>query len=87
MSREYCFNLTVPLADLEEVENLLAQAQQNCPPLRISRKPDRQECARFYLSFPFSSSRPDLSFQEWFSEHLQEAWDLFGPNPGRWGLS
>ncbi len=87
MSREYCFNLTVPLGDLEEVKGLLDQAKRDCPPMRTSRKPDRHGCARFYLSFPFSSSRPDLSFQEWFAGHLQEDWDLYGPNPGRWGLT
>ena len=86
MSREYCFNLTVPLEDIDRVDELLVQAKQNYPPMRISRKPDRYGCARFYLSFPFSGSRPDLSFQEWFSEYLEENWDLFGPNPGRWGL-
>ncbi len=87
MSREYCFNLTVPLEDVGQVDELLARAKQDCPPMRISRKPDRKDYARFYLSFPFSSSRPDLSFQDWFGDYLQENWDLHGPNPGRWGLT
>lgn len=87
MSREYCFNLTVPLEDVGRLEELLDQAQANCPPMRVSRKPDRHDCARFYLSFPFSESRPDLGFQKWFSDYLEDDWELFGPNPGRWGLS
>jgi hypothetical protein len=86
MSREYCFNLTVPAADLEIVEELLAQATGNHPGMRVSRKPDRHGCARYYLSFPFSGNRPDLQFQTWFQDHLQHEWELFGPNPGRWGL-
>jgi hypothetical protein len=86
MSREYCFNLTVPLAELALVETLLGQARQRFAPMRISRKPDRHEAARFYLSFEFSAARKDLHFQQWFSEYLKEDWELFGPNPGRWGL-
>lgn len=86
MMREFCFNLTVPLADLEAVTGLLDEARRDCPPLRISRKPDRHDCARFYLSFPFTDSRPDLSFQQWFTPLMRPGWDLFGPNPGRWGL-
>ncbi|MCG6931547.1 MAG: hypothetical protein LJE64_13410 [Desulfofustis sp.] len=86
MSREYSFNLAVPLEDFAVVEELLAQAKRNCPPLRISRKTDRHGCARFYLSFPFTPGRPDLKFQEWFAGHQQDSWDLFGPTPGRWGL-
>lgn len=86
MSREYCFNLTIPLEDLSTVEELLARAKDDCRSLRISRKTDRHGCARFYLSFPFSDSRPDQRFQQWFNEFLQDDWDLHGPNPGRWGL-
>ena len=86
MSREYCFNLTIPLEDLTLVEDLLTQAQENCRTLRISRKTDRHDCARFYLSFPFSSRRPDLSFQQWFTEYQRKSWELVGPTPGRWGL-
>lgn len=86
MSREYCFNLTIPLADLDTVEGLLAQASQNQPAMRVSRKTDRHGCARYYLSFPFSVNRPDLAFQKWFSECQQSDWELYGPNPGRWGL-
>jgi hypothetical protein len=86
MSREYCFNLTVPVADLSTVQELLAQAGRNHPGMRVSRKPDRHGCARFYLSFPFSENRPDLKFQTWFQDYLQNEWELFGPNPGRWGL-
>ena len=87
MSREYCFNLTVPLEDAGQLAELLDRAQVNCPPMRISRKPDRNGCARFYLSFPFSENRPDLKFQQWFSGYLKNDWELFGPNPGRWGLT
>ncbi len=87
MSREYCFNLSVPLGDADRVDELLDQARQNCLPLRISRKPDRGGKARYYLSFPFSDSRPDLRFEQWFSSHLKDGWELFGPHPGRWGLS
>jgi hypothetical protein len=54
--------------------------------MRISRKPDRHDAARFYLSFEFSAARKDLHFQQWFSEYLKKDWELFGPNPGRWGL-
>ena len=86
MSREYCFNLTIPLTDLDTAEELLAQAGRDYPGMRVSRKPDRHGCARFYLSFPFSGNRLDLAFQNWFSEYLQSDWELFGPNPGRWGL-
>lgn len=86
MKQEYCFNLTAPLADLAKVEELLQEAKQKYPKTRISRKTDRKQCARFYLSFPFSDARPDLAFQEWFTEKMDEAWELFGPNYGRWGL-
>lgn len=86
MSREYSFNLTVPLEDLTRVEDLLDQAKDDCRQLRISRKTDRHGCARFYLSFPFTDSRPDLKFQQWFTEYQQDSWDLFGPTPGRWGF-
>lgn len=87
MSREYCFNLTVPLEDISILEDLLTEAQAHYQALRISRKPDRHGCARFYLSFPFSESRPDLHFQQWLSDYQKNGWDLFGPTPGRWGLS
>ena len=86
MSREYCFNLTVPVTDLDTAEELLAQAGRDYPGMRVSRKPDRHGCARFYLSFPFSDNRPDLHFQTWFQDFLKSDWELFGPNPGRWGL-
>lgn len=87
MSREYCFNLTVPVEDADRLDELLDRARQNCPPMRISRKPDRHGSARYYLSFPFSENRPDLIFEQWFSDYLTDGWELFGPNPGRWGLS
>ncbi len=86
MEQEYSFTLTVPLADSEKVEKLLQEAKQNYPKTRISRKTDRKGSARFYLSFPFSGARPDLTFQEWFSEKKDESWELFGPTYGRWGL-
>jgi hypothetical protein len=87
MSQEYSFTLTVPLVDLEAARELLELAQQMNPTVRISRKPNRSDYARFYLSFPFSGSRPDLSFQEWFNGQNREEWDLFGPTYGRWGLT
>lgn len=86
MSREYSFNLSIPLTELEQVETLLDQARQRFAPMRISRKPDRHNAARFYLSFEFSAARPDLHFQQWFSQYLQQDWELFGPTHGRWGL-
>ena len=86
MSQEYSFTLTVPLTDVGDAESFLNQAKQRYPFIRISRKTDRKQSARFYLSFPFSSARPDLKFQEWFSESQTGEWDLFGPTYGRWGL-
>jgi len=86
MNREFSFNLTFPVNDLDTVEKLLDQAKQSCPAMRIGRKPDRLGNARFYLSFPFSDARPDLSFQQWFLTVSLPAWELFGPTPGRWGL-
>jgi len=87
MKQEYSFTLTTPLQDLEQVDSLLQQVKERYPQIRISRKTDRKGNARHYLSFPFSAARPDLHFQEWFEEKLQESWDLFGPTYGRWGLS
>ncbi len=87
MKEEYCFNLTVPIEDVQKAQALLDEAKTKIPAMRISRKPDRRQWARFYLSFPFSSARPDLSFEKWFVPHKKENWDLFGPNYGRWGLS
>ncbi len=86
MEQEYSFTLTVPLTDIEKAEILLEQAKKETTRMRISRKPDRAEYARFYISFPFSGTRPDLSFQEWLLERLEDNWDLFGPTYGRWGL-
>ncbi len=86
MKQEYSFTLTIPLADVEKAENVLEQAREQTAKMRISRKPDKAEHARFYISFPFSGARPDISFQEWFAEHQQDKWDLFGPTYGRWGL-
>jgi hypothetical protein len=87
MSLEYSFNLSVPVTDVEAVERLLAEAMTLYQLKRIGRKPDRHGNARFYLSFPFSNTRPDLKFQEWFSQNQRETWDLYGPTHGRWGLS
>lgn len=87
MKQEYSFTLTVPLSDVEKAEKLLQQAKENERKLRVTRKPDRREQARFYLSFPFSGARPDLAFQAWFTEQQAPNWDLFGPTYGRWGLS
>jgi len=86
MDREYSFTLTVPLADLEKAMELLVLAKQKNPRMRQSRKTDRHDCARIYLSFPFTGPRPDLAFQKWFAEQQEENWDLFGPMHGRWGL-
>ncbi|MEE4241217.1 MAG: hypothetical protein V2I36_07110 [Desulfopila sp.] len=86
MTREYSFTLTVPLQQLDELESLFVQVRQICPQVRISRKTDRKGCARYYFSFPYSSSRPDLDFQKWFVENTNESWELFGPTHGRWGL-
>lgn len=87
MSLEYSFNLSVPIADVEEVERLFAEAKSRYQLKRVGRKPDRNGHARFYLSFPFSSMRPDLKFQEWFSQKQKETWDLCGPTHARWGLA
>ena len=86
MEQEYSFNLTVPLADIEAVRKLLDEARRTTPAMRISRKTDRAGNARFYLSFPFSSARHDLSFEKWFVPRKAESWELFGPTYGRWGL-
>lgn len=88
MKEEYNFNLTVPLTDLHKALLILEKAQQKYHAMRVSRKPDRAEEARFYLCFPFSGTRTDLLFQEWFStQAISEKWELFGPNYGVWGLS
>lgn len=87
MKQEYSFTLTVPLLDIDRANTILAETKQSYPVVRVSRKTDRKNCARFYLSFPFSQSRPDLSFQEWIGDKLGAGWDLFGPTYGRWGLS
>jgi len=87
MSQEYSFTLTVPLSECTVAESLLEEAKKRFPYIRVSRKTDRKNYARFYLSFPFSSARPDLKFQEWFQESGNSDWDLFGPTYGRWGLA
>lgn len=87
MSQEYSFTLTVPLADCPVAESVLEEARKQFRAVRISRKTDRKECARYYLSFPFTGSRPDLAFQEWFLLKAKSEWDLFGPTYGRWGLT
>lgn len=87
MKQEHSFTLTAPLSDLEYVENLLAEVKSEFRKVRISRKTDRKDHCRFYLSFPYSGSRPDLEFQEWILPKQKESWDLYGPTYGRWGLS
>jgi hypothetical protein len=87
MKEEYNYTLTVPLHEVEEAEAILDEAQANNPQMRLSRKPDRGENARFYLCFPYAGSRTDLRFQEWFSARNNKKWDLFGPNYGVWGLA
>ena len=87
MSREYSFTLTVPVKDLKSAEKLIDETRQTHAGVRISRKTDRDGCARFYISFPFTESRPDLKFKEWFEKsRVGDDWDLFGPTHGRWGL-
>lgn len=87
MREEYNFTLTLPLNELEQALALLREAGEAYPQMRISRKPDRQEMARFYLSFPYQGMRLDLRFQEWFASRQGAAWELFGPNYGVWGFS
>lgn len=87
MEQEYSFTLTLPLGDLALAQKLLELAKRNNPRVRISRKPDSRESARYYISFPFSSARPDLAFQEWLTPQMKEGWDLYGPTYGRWGLT
>lgn len=87
MKEEYNYTLTVPLVDMENAEDLLDQVRQKYPQVRISRKPDRKQMARFYLCFPFLGSRTDSGFSEWIEEKRNESWELFGPNYGVWGLS
>jgi hypothetical protein len=87
MKEEYNYTLTVPLQDIDEAKALLEEAQANNPQMRLSRKPDRRENARFYLCFPYKGTRTDLRFQEWFTAKNIKKWDLFGPNYGVWGLS
>lgn len=86
MREEYNFTLTVPLSDLATAEALLGEAQDNYPQMRLSRKPDRQGTARFYLCFPYSGVRLDLRFMEWFQVRTSKNWQLFGPNYGIWGF-
>ena len=87
MKEEYNFTLTVPLSDIDEVISLLAEAQSTNPMMRLTRKPDRQEKARFYLCFPYLGARTDLRFLEWFTARNKKGWDLFGPNYGVWGFT
>jgi len=87
MKEEYNYTLTVPLHELEEAEALLEEIKANNPQMRLSRKPDRKDAARFYLSFPYAGARTDLRFKEWFKARNNKNWDLFGPNYGVWGLS
>ena len=87
MKEEYNYTLTVPLQDIAEAEALLLEIQADNPQMRLSRKPDRGENARFYLCFPFTGPRTDLRFKEWFTARNSKNWDLFGPNYGVWGLA
>ena len=86
MKQEYSFTLSVPLADADKVADIIEEIKQRHPQARITRKTDRKGLARYYLSFPFSDARPDLKFQEWFIQHQEPTWVLFGPTYGRWGL-
>ncbi len=87
MKEEYNYTLTVPLKDTGKALALLEEARKNNPKMRLSRKPDTKSSARFYLSFPFSGTRTDLRFHEWFLQKKQNDWDLFGPNYGVWGFN
>lgn len=87
MKEEYNFTLTLPLSDVEEAHLILEEAQANNPNMRLSRKPDRHEKARFYLCFPYNGMRNDLRFKEWFEARNTKNWELFGPNYGVWGFT
>ncbi len=87
MKEEYNYTLTVPLCDLQKVEELLAEAQVQNPHMRLSRKPNTRENARFYMSFPYEGTRTDEKFYQWFMMLKTQGWDLFGPNYGIWGIS
>jgi hypothetical protein len=87
VKEEYNYTLTVPLQDIDLAILLLEEALANNPQMRLSRKPDRRESARFYLSFPYSGTRSDLRFSEWFVTRNSKNWELFGPNYGVWGLT
>jgi len=87
MKEEYNFTLTLPLPDIDEAVLLLAEVRANNPAMRLSRKPDRQGKARFYLCFPYAGSRIDLRFKEWFDARNTKNWELFGPNYGVWGFT
>lgn len=87
MKEEYNYTLTVPLEELDEAKKLLGEVQRDNPQMRLSRKPDTKKSARFYLCFPYSGTRTDLRFNEWFSANNVRNWDLYGPNYGVWGLS
>lgn len=87
MKEEYNYTLTLPLPDLDEAIDILAEVQANNPNMRLSRKPDRKETARFYLCFPYAGTRTDLRFKKWFDARNTKNWELFGPNHGIWGFS
>ena len=87
MKEEYNYTLTVPLQDVEKAVALLEEAKRDNPKMRLSRKPDTKSSARFYLSFPFSGTRTDLRFHEWFLQNKPQDWELFGPNYGVWGFN
>jgi len=74
------------LADIDEAVLLLQEAQAKNPVMRLTRKTDRQEKARFYLCFPYAGKRTDLGFKEWFATRNIKNWELFGPNYGVWGF-
>ena len=86
MQEEYNYNLTLPLSDLAAAKRLLDEASKAFPTMRLSRKPDRHEQARFYLSFPLTTQRADQHFARWYREQCPDHWDLFGPNYGVWGF-
>lgn len=87
MKEEYNFNVTVPLGDVARLGEVLDRAKKLYPQIRISRKTDRADYARYYISFPLTSARQDLKFQDMLKEVQQSSWDIYGPTYGRWGFS
>lgn len=86
MEREFSFTLTVPQHEEAAVYRFLAETKKRYTGVRISRKPDRKNKARFYISFQQQGLRPDLRFQQECLVAGAASWELYGPTHGRWGL-